>query len=85
MMRAGFREWSGRVLTVASCLWLISFAGAAGAEWHRFSDTAMTTPIELEFWAEDEDLAEKVGEEVLAVFHQVDEQMSRYREDSEVS
>lgn len=58
---------------------------SAGAEWHRFSDTAMTTPIELEFWAEDEDLAEKVGEEVLAVFHQVDEQMSRYREDSEVS
>ncbi|HBC34170.1 MAG TPA: thiamine biosynthesis protein ApbE, partial [Marinobacter adhaerens] len=45
----------------------------------------MTTPIELEFWAEDKELANRVGKEVLAVFHQVDEQMSRYREESEVS
>ncbi|MBU2955411.1 FAD:protein FMN transferase [Marinobacter sp. F3R08] len=45
----------------------------------------MTTPIELEFWAEDKTFADRVGEDVLAVFHQVDEQMSRYREDSEVS
>ena len=64
---------------------LAVFPVSASAEWHRFSDTAMTTPIELEFWAEDKDLAEKVAAEVLAVFHQVDEQMSRYREDSEVS
>ena len=58
---------------------------SASAEWYRFSDTAMTTPIELEFWAEDKELANRVGKEVLAVFHQVDEQMSRYREESEVS
>lgn len=57
----------------------------ARAEWYRFSDTAMTTPIELEFWAEHKDQAEQIGEEVLAVFHRVDEQMSRYRDDSEVS
>ena len=45
----------------------------------------MTTPIELEFWAKDKELANRVGKEVLAVFHQVDEQMSRYRDQSEVS
>ncbi|WP_240339384.1 FAD:protein FMN transferase [Marinobacter sp. BW6] len=70
---------------------VLAFAGSmfwpltASAEWYSFSDTAMTTPIELEFWAENRDLADQVGKEVLAVFHQVDEQMSRYREDSEVS
>lgn|GEM_PF-727009 len=57
----------------------------ASADWYRFTDTAMTTPIELEFWADDKELADRVGTEVLAVFHQVDEQMSRYRDDSEVS
>ncbi|WP_425269127.1 FAD:protein FMN transferase [Marinobacter shengliensis] len=64
---------------------LAIFSMPASADWYRFSDTAMTTPIELEFWTEDKKLADRVGEEVLAVFHQVDAQMSRYREDSEVS
>lgn len=64
---------------------LAIFSMPASADWYRFSDTAMTTPIELEFWAEDQMLADQIAEEVLAVFHQVDEQMSRYREDSEVS
>ncbi|MDX1559743.1 MAG: FAD:protein FMN transferase, partial [Marinobacter sp.] len=85
MIDQGIREWLVRTLIGSTCLWLTGFAGTASAEWHRFSDTAMTTPIELEFWSADKERAEKIGEEVLAVFHQVDEQMSRYREDSEVS
>lgn len=60
-------------------------AGPASAEWYRFTDTAMTTPIELEFWADDPAVAERAGRDVLAVFHQVDARMSRYREDSELS
>ena len=71
--------------SLVAAVGLVIFPLSASAEWYRFSDTAMTTPIELEFWAEDKGLAENVGAEVLAVFHQVDEQMSRYREDSEVS
>jgi len=77
------RLW--RALAVATCLCIAGFAGTARADWYRFSDTAMTTPIELELWAEDKALAERAGAEAMAVFHQVDEQMSRYREDSEVS
>jgi thiamine biosynthesis lipoprotein len=73
------------VALLIAALGLAVFPTSASAEWHRFSDNAMTTPIELEFWAEDKDSAEKIGAEVLAVFHQVDAQMSRYREDSEIS
>ncbi|AOY90130.1 thiamine biosynthesis protein ApbE [Marinobacter salinus] len=55
------------------------------AQWYRYTDTAMTTSIDLEFWAEDRAFAERTANRVLSVFHQVDQQMSRYREDSELS
>ncbi len=77
-----FRSGIQSLVLLAGALLL---APVASADWYRYSDTAMTTPIELEFWAEDRTFADRVGREVLAVFHQVDEQMSRYREDSEVS
>ncbi|WP_298447723.1 FAD:protein FMN transferase [uncultured Marinobacter sp.] len=57
----------------------------AQAEWFRYTDTAMTTPVELEFWADDKSTANAIAKDVLAVFHQVDRDMSRYREDSELS
>ena len=57
----------------------------ASAEWHRYSDTAMTTPVELEFWADESVTADVVAREVFDVFHRVDTQMSRYRADSELS
>ncbi|HET8800238.1 MAG TPA: FAD:protein FMN transferase [Marinobacter sp.] len=69
----------------AALLVLLAMTGPARAEWFHYSDTAMTTPIELEFWAETETVANRVAEEVLAVFHQVDQHMSRYRDDSELS
>lgn len=69
----------------AAAMGLVIVPMSASADWYRFSDTAMTTPVELEFWAKDNALAERAGAEVMAVFHQVDEQMSRYRENSEVS
>ncbi|MBK1885762.1 FAD:protein FMN transferase [Marinobacter sp. DY40_1A1] len=45
----------------------------------------MTTPVELEFWADEKSVADAIAKDVLAVFHQVDRDMSRYREDSELS
>ncbi|WP_417514166.1 FAD:protein FMN transferase [Marinobacter sp.] len=45
----------------------------------------MTTPVELEFWFSDRSAADAIAEDVLAVFHQVDRNMSRYRDDSELS
>jgi len=57
----------------------------AQAEWVRVSGTAMTTAIEMEFWTEDPAVASEAGDAVLALFDRIDRQMSRYREDSELS
>lgn len=55
------------------------------AEWFRFSDSAMTTPVTLELWADDGKQAEILWQSVFAEFTRVDEVMSRYREDSQLS
>ena len=55
------------------------------ADWYHYTDTAMTTAIDLEFWADDKAFADRTAQQVLSVFHEVDQQMSRYREDSELS
>jgi thiamine biosynthesis lipoprotein len=78
-------------LNVSKWFWLgslvcsLCFCSVAQAEWVRAADTAMTTQIELEFWAETEDQREGLSERVLAVFHAVDRQMSRYKASSELS
>jgi thiamine biosynthesis lipoprotein len=66
-------------------LTLLLTAMPVSAEWVQVSGTAMTTDIDMEYWTEDPALAKKAGEEVLEVFRQIDHQMSRYREDSELS
>ncbi|MEQ8185567.1 MULTISPECIES: FAD:protein FMN transferase [Marinobacter] len=64
---------------------LLTVAMPAQAEWVRVSGTAMTTAIEMEFWTEDPAVASEAGDAVLALFDRIDRQMSRYREDSELS
>jgi thiamine biosynthesis lipoprotein len=80
---AGFRPARNRLL--AGLLLFAVMPLAAQAEWFRYTDTAMTTPVELEFWFSDQTAADAIADDVLAVFHQVDHTMSRYREDSELS
>lgn len=58
---------------------------SASAEWFRFSDTAMTTPVTLELWADDQEEAETIWQAVFREFTEVDQVMSRYREGSELS
>lgn len=58
---------------------------SARAEWFRFSDSAMTTPVFLELWADNQQQAEALWQSVFAEFTQVDEDMSRYRDDSQLS
>lgn len=60
-----------------------STAGVGG--WYQFSHTAMTTRIELEFWAYERARAEQIAQEVFAGFDYVDQTMSRYKADSELS
>lgn len=67
---------------------LLSGPGApVAAEWYRFSGSAMTTPVELEFYSDDldQDSAEVLWQQVFAEFTRVDRVMSRYRDDSELS
>ncbi|OEY68102.1 thiamine biosynthesis protein ApbE [Marinobacter sp. X15-166B] len=45
----------------------------------------MTTPIELEFWSESAEQAGRTRDAVFAVFEDIDQRMSRYRETSELS
>jgi len=80
--------FAGRHPVGLRCLWLLLLVvlpSAAHAQWHKYTDTAMTTPVELEFWFDDQKAADAIAKDVLAVFHQVDRNMSRYREDSELS
>lgn len=68
------------------CLLLLMFVmPLARADWYLYRDTAMTTSVELEFWLDDPAQADVIARSVLSVFHQVDHQMSRYRDDSELS
>lgn len=57
----------------------------AHAEWFQFSGTAMTTPITMEFWSENAADARRISQRVFDEFDRIDRQMSRYREDSELS
>jgi len=65
-------------------VWLV-VANPVQAEWVSVSGTAMTTPIEMEYWTEDPAVIGEAGQAVLALFQRIDRQMSRYREDSELS
>jgi FAD:protein FMN transferase len=71
-------------LAVLVLVWLV-VANPVQAEWVSVSGTAMTTPIELEYWTDDPAVIGEAGQAVLALFQRIDHQMSRYRDDSELS
>lgn len=81
--------WLNKGAVARTLVWgmamLLTVAMPAQAEWVRVSGTAMTTAIEMEFWTEDPAVASEAGDAVLALFDRIDHQMSRYREDSELS
>jgi len=58
---------------------------SAKAEWFFFSDTAMTTAIELEMWSDDAAVAKLISTKVFAEFKRIDQSMSRYQSTSELS
>lgn len=64
---------------------VLLWPATASAQWHSFSGTAMTTPIELEFWHRDGDQARRISAMVLREFDRIDLRMTRYSEDSELS
>lgn len=76
------------VLLVKRCLALVIALGLmtpVSAQWHSSHFTAMTTRIELEFWEPDAERAKALSLEVVQLFEEIEQRMSRYREDSELS
>src|SRR5680860_93887 len=59
------RDLSG-LRPLAWLLLLTFLPSAAQAEWHKYMDTAMTTPVELEFWFSDQSAADAIAKDVLA-------------------
>ena len=73
------------IILKLSLILFIIFPVSAKAEWFFFSDTAMTTAIELEMWSEDAAVAKKISKKVFAEFKRIDQSMSRYQPSSALS
>ncbi|WP_444937044.1 FAD:protein FMN transferase [Microbulbifer sp. JMSA004] len=55
------------------------------AEWHYAERAIMGTQVRMQLWHEDSNEAEHLIEEVMAEFQRLDNQLSPYKEDSELS
>ncbi len=61
------------------------FCWPAQANWHQFNYVAMTTPISLVLWEEDALRASYVSSVVFREFDEIEQQMTRYTYESELS
>ncbi len=64
----------------ASMLW-----ATAAAEWHRAEEAMMGTRVSVEVWHENAAQGRAAVEAVMAEYRRIDENMSTYRDDSEIS
>ena len=60
-------------------------APLALADWHRLEAPLMGTSVSVELWHEDAAAGEAAARVVMAEYHRINEAMSTYREDSEIS
>jgi len=58
---------------------------AVSAQWFNFSGDAMTTRVDMVFWDEDAQHAEQLSQKVFDEFERIDQSMSRYKPESELS
>ncbi|WP_323846364.1 FAD:protein FMN transferase [Microbulbifer magnicolonia] len=61
------------------------FASSASAEWHYEQQAIMGTEVTVQLWHEDDKQAEQLIGQVMAEFRRLDDQLSPYKEDSELS
>lgn len=61
------------------------FSHPVNAEWLKQQRDIMGTRISVELWHEDQDLAKECIQQAFAEMHRIDQQMSPYKPDSEVS
>ena len=64
---------------------LFGFAAAARAEWHAREEAIMGTRIAVEVWHDDPAEATRAIDAVIAEMHRVDELMSTYKPESQLS
>jgi thiamine biosynthesis lipoprotein len=65
------------------CLLLVTLH--ASAEWREYEHVAMTTPIKLVFWELHKQKSLVISKQVFQEFDTIEQRMSRYIEDSELS
>lgn len=75
-------KWYRRI--VAGCAALV-FSSTALAEWHYAREAIMGTEVTLQLWHEDADKARALTDAVMAEFRRLDNQLSPYKPDSELS
>ena len=73
-----------RLITIFA-IGVLSWSGGVQAEWHVAREGVMGTLIRVEAWHEDNDKGEAAVAAVIAEMHRINELMSTYREDSEIS
>ena len=64
---------------------LALLASPAWAEWHERNDAIMGTSIYVELWGEDSAKAEAAIDAVMADMRRIDELMSHYKPESQLS
>ena len=74
-----------RRFAVAVTTLLLLTPGAARAEWHEREAAIMGTRIAVEVWHEDADRAEAAIDAVIAEMHRIDDLMSHYKPESQLS
>lgn len=80
-----FYLFKASYLRVCATLLMILATMPAQSQWHFFESTAMTTRVSIEFWLEDVEQAQQIKRQAMKIFNQVDERMSAYRRQSELS
>ncbi|WP_295800860.1 FAD:protein FMN transferase [uncultured Microbulbifer sp.] len=61
------------------------FAGQAVADWHYDKQAIMGTEVHLQFWVDDDSRADEINRAVMDEFRRIDNQLSPYKERSELS
>jgi len=64
---------------------LLFISTTTQAQWFKYSSTAMTTEITLEFWHGDQTKAKQISQRVFSEFKRIESVMTRYDESSELS
>ncbi|SHF23810.1 thiamine biosynthesis lipoprotein [Microbulbifer donghaiensis] len=67
------------------CLAATTYSAQTQAEWHYDKQSIMGTEVTVQLWHDDDQQAAQLIEQVMAEFRRLDDELSPYKEDSELS